>query len=707
MSLTGEENMGAKTSLRVLNCLLISGSLIAAAHADESQEKPKKEQALKLETLSVTANRIEREALQESLSISVIGQDEIRSIGSTHINEILNRVPGVWISRGNGQEHLTAIRSGVLTGAGSCGAFYFAEDGIPLRSPGFCNVNELFDANSEQAQSIEVLRGPGTAVHGSNALNGVINVISPAIPDAGEKTGNVAVEAGPHDYGRIKLQYGEGQKDGGMMLSFHGESDNGYKDDSGFDQQKMTLRHLHKGETWNITSQLAASNLNQETAGYLNGKDAYKDDDLKKLNGNPEAFRNSLSVRYFSRFEREGNNDSRLVLTPYLRYTEMEFLQHFLPNTPLEENGERSAGLQTIFFHQPSEDLTLHNGFDAELTKAYLKETQSAPSSGVFPTGKHYDYEVDSIYAAWFIGSDWQINESNQLSMGIRYDIQLYDYDNLMVDGNFAEDGTPCPVTASNPTGACRFSRPSDDVNQFRNASYRIGYLLNMTDYSDLFVNAAHGFRAPQASEMYRLQATQQSTDLNKESLDSIELGLRTKWSRLSWQLNAYFMEKDELIIQDNNRNNFNGGATRSRGVEFSMDWALTNTVSWALQSAYAKHTFNNDVLANKYNDLTSAPRKTASTQLNWKMTDSSRLTLEAAYTGEYFLDDANDHTYPGHTLVNLRWQQDYKNNAYSIIRVNNLGDVDYAERARYSFGNYQYFVGEPRAVFIELGLRY
>ncbi|MEE2653156.1 MAG: TonB-dependent receptor plug domain-containing protein, partial [Pseudomonadota bacterium] len=92
-----------------------------------------------MEQVSVTASRTERDPQDLSVAISVIDQDSLDRIGHTHISELLSRAPGVWISRGNGQEHLTAIRSGVLTGAGSCGAFYFAEDGIPLRGPGFCN----------------------------------------------------------------------------------------------------------------------------------------------------------------------------------------------------------------------------------------------------------------------------------------------------------------------------------------------------------------------------------------------------------------------------------------------------------------------------------------------------------------------------------------------------------------------------------------
>ena len=73
-----------------------------------------------------------------------------------------------------------AIRSPVLTGAGACGAFLVLEDGLPSRPAGFCNVNQLFELDFEQAGAIEVVRGPGSALYGSNALHGTINVLMPS-----------------------------------------------------------------------------------------------------------------------------------------------------------------------------------------------------------------------------------------------------------------------------------------------------------------------------------------------------------------------------------------------------------------------------------------------------------------------------------------------------------------------------------------------
>jgi iron complex outermembrane recepter protein len=665
---------------------LVSGSTIAAENSSTAPE-----------TVAVTADRIEKQLNEQSVALSIISQEEIESIGHTHISQILNQVPGVSISRGNGQENLTAIRSGVLTGTGSCGAFYFAEDGIPLRAPGFCNVNELFDVNAEQAARIEIIRGPGTAVHGSNALNGVINVISQA--PSTEPESHLSFEGGPDKYGRIKASHSDTNGKHGYRISLQGNHDDGYKDESGFDQQKMNLRHDYHGETWTIQSMLAASNLNQETAGYILGKDAYKNDDRKRENPNPEAFRNSSSARFYSRFEREGEKDSRFVVTPYLRYTDMEFLQHFLPGTPLEENGERTAGLQSAFYQNYSENVTLYNGFDMEVTKAYLKQSQSQASFGSFPNGQHYDYEVDGLYGAWFIGGDWQAATNTKINFGGRYDLQFYDYDNLMIDGNTAADGSACP------SGTCRYARPADDKERFRNSSFNLGVVHSLSEHTDLTANAGHGFRAPQAAELYRLQTQQLSANLDEESLNSIEFGLRGDWNTFQYRTSIYWMHKNDVIIQDSNRSNINGGKTIDRGLEANFSWQLTPTLLWQLQASYSKHQYANNALTADGNEIDTAPRQLAGTLVRWSPFASTRIELEIQHQGEYFLEEDNLHWYPGHTLTNLRWRQQYGEQLYSVVRINNLTDIDYAERADYAFGNYRYFVGEPRAAYIEVGI--
>ncbi|MGB5324803.1 MAG: TonB-dependent receptor plug domain-containing protein, partial [Pseudomonadales bacterium] len=153
-----------------------------------------------LEHVVVTASPAPTALKRLPASISLLDRDALGRIGHRHIAEALERVPGANISRGSGQEYLPALRSPVLSGAGACGSLLVAENGVPLRAAGFCNVNELFEAQSETARAIELVRGPAQTAYGSNAVHGVVNVLTPQPGDAQL----LALEAGEEDFYRFK-----------------------------------------------------------------------------------------------------------------------------------------------------------------------------------------------------------------------------------------------------------------------------------------------------------------------------------------------------------------------------------------------------------------------------------------------------------------------------------------------------------------------
>ncbi|MGB2042158.1 MAG: TonB-dependent receptor plug domain-containing protein, partial [Porticoccaceae bacterium] len=290
-----------------------------------------------IDEIVTVATRAEADLAEVIGSVSLVDEETLQTVSHAHIQQTLSRVPGVNLHRGNGQEYLPALRSPVLTGAGGCGGFLMQEDGIPLRAAGFCNINELFEANTEMAQRIEVLRGTGTVLHGSNAMHGVINIVT---PEPSEQS-SLGLELGANDYGRVKFK--SGTETLGVAANF--TRDGGYRDESGFDQQKVSLRHRYKSADLQVDSGLTVTNLNQETAGFIQGLDAYKDDSLVKKNLNPEAYRDVRSARVWSRLSKS-EQDYQLIVTPYIRYSQMDFLQHFLPGDPLEENGQKSLGVQ-------------------------------------------------------------------------------------------------------------------------------------------------------------------------------------------------------------------------------------------------------------------------------------------------------------------------------------------------------------------------
>ena len=130
-----------------------------------------------------------------------------------------------------------------------------------------------------------------------------------------------------------------------------------------------------------------------------------------------------------------------------------------------------------------------------------------------------------------------------------------------MIEGRTRDDGTPCSF------GGCRFNRPADRKDSFRNWSPKLGFVYSVNDNNQVYGSLARGFRAPQATELYRLQTAQNVADIDSVELDSLELGLRGSTTRLDYNVSFFDMQKENFIFRDISRRNVDGGKTSHRGA--------------------------------------------------------------------------------------------------------------------------------------------
>ncbi len=659
--------------------------------------------AAELEAIVVTATRSRVPLLDHPGSATRVSGDEILLTGATHSAELLNRAPGAMIQRGSGQESLTALRSPVLTGAGACGAVLVLEDGIPIRPVGSCNVNELFELNLEQAAAIEVLRGPGSALYGSSAVHGILNAIPPLPSDL--PAFGVAVEGGSDDYFRLRLAAATNSDTRGFGLALHATEDGGWREQSGFGEQKLSGVWSASLPDGALTLRLSATNLEQETAGFIVGPASYRDRAIARSNPNPEAYRDARSLRLTAHLAR-----GDLEWRAYLRSSRMDFLQHFLLGQPVEENGQDSAGL-LLSLRREVAGGTLVAGVDAELAASSLLQFQAGPTTGgspaanaIRPAGRHYDYAVDSALGAAYLEWRRPLAERWTLEAGLRVEHVRYDYDNRMLVGNSDENGVPCP-------GGCLYSRPADRSDDFTNFAPRASLLWRPGDASAWYVSLARGFRAPETTELYRLQRQQSLAELDSERIDSAELGWRWRGRGLALDLAAFAMDKRDVILRDSAGFNLSGGRTRHRGLEYALDW--TPAARWTIGAGgtLARHEYRFTAAVEQGeqisagNDVDTAPRELHALRL-LHGGEYLAVELEWLWVGRYWANAANTVRYPGHDLANLRlsWRPAP---AWTLaLRVTNLLDAEYADRADFAFGNERYFPGRPRAFFLEAGWR-
>lgn len=662
-----------------------------------------------IEEIEVFANSRRSEGLTSvNAAVSVLDEEELGLILHTHYQEALSRVPGFSGNRNNGQESLMALRSPVLTGSGACGAFLIAENGIPVRSAGFCNVNEMFDTHSEYAQSIEVIRGPASSFWGSNALHGLVNV---RLPQPGE-IGEISLEQGPRGSYRAKTAIGSDSGNFKQSLYFTGISEEGYRDDSGVDQQKASwLYEYTLANGIQMEGGFTYNNLNQETAGYVAGTKAYEDSNRRDTNPNPEAYRDSQSTRAWTRFTME-SGDWEITATPYFREVNMSFVQHYLPGQPIEDNEHRSIGVQIAAFRELSNNSTFSWGLDAESTEGAYKENQPNPTTGALftrrtvPQGMHYDYEVEANQFAVFANYETPLTDRLDLSIGARLENIDYEYDNLMLDGRTDANGVACGF------GGCRFSRPADRDDDFSDISPKLGLSYELNGSHNLFVRAQRGIRAPQSTELYRLQGSQSVADLDSVELDSYELALQGAGSNWNYSASLYWMDKENEVLKDSSRMNLNGSHTKHQGFEVAVGYDLTNSLSLAGVYNLADHTYENDLVSGGQNingnDIDTAPDHFGNLRLTYRPAENLLAELELVHMGEYYTNPENTASYDGHDLLNLRLQYDVNDDLMIYLNALNITDEEYAERADWSgWVGDRYFPGEPARIFVGFTWKY
>jgi len=708
---------------RFILLALLPLTAVAAVDQQAAEEPavrvdPKIRDEREFNTIVVTADRAARAASETPASVSRIGADDIADLSAKHQDEILNRIAGVYVQHGSGQESLGAIRSPVLAGAGACGAFLVAEDSLPIRPTGFCNLNELFEINYEQAAAVEVLRGPGSALYGASAVHGIVNVLTPEIADMAAFSSGF--EFGPNSFKRVRLATSHDMSDD-IAFGLYGTATRapGWRDASGVDESKLNLasdvKEFVGGE---LRVRAAGTVLNQETAGFIQGFNSYRDEAIARSNPNPEAFRDASSVRVSAHYAQDScdarSAASCFELAGIYRRSRMDFLQHFLVGKPLEHNAQTSYMVSGSYAQPLGEKLRARFAFDAETAQSELTEFQPGPATdgapaanAIRPAGFHYNYTVDSSTLGASIGLEYHLLENLSLAAALRFDRTDYDYDNRMIDGNTRDDGAPCGAAG------CLYARPADRSDDFDNLAPRVTLSWAPLPAHLLYVSASSGFRPPEMTEVYRLQRQQTVADLDSERLDAAELGWKYLGRGLAVTAALYDMKKSHVILRDSNGFNVSNGSTSHRGFEYEAHWKANEWLQLYAAGTYARHeyTFSRSIEGGETivdgNDVDTAPRHMHNAGVEARVGEQWHVALDGSYVGSYFLDAANTATYPGHKVANARvgwagnWNRD--EDLRVTLRIDNLFDKAYADRADFAFGNYRYFPAQGRAVFLSV----
>lgn len=686
-------------------CLLTLSTVEAAEPGDTT--------ATRLDEVTVTGTREKHSLAETPATVDAISGSEIRASNPVHPSQIMGQVPGVWVNVTGGEGHQTAIRQPLTTNP----VYLYLEDGIPTRSTGFFNHNALYEINVPQASGIEVVKGPGTALYGSDAIGGVVNVMTRPAPLKPEA--EISVDAGQYGWRRLLTTGGNTVDENGWRGDLNLTHTDGWRDATGYDRQSATLRWDRAlGTDATLKTAVSGSHIDQQTAGSSTISETdYQNNPT--INYTPISFRDVKALRVSAAYEKESAG-ALLSVTPYFRSNDMDLLANWsLTYDPTVYNtNNKSFGVLTKYRRdfEPYR-ARLITGVDVDYSPGNrLENSINTTKSGNIYTGYAtgptlYDYDVTFTEISPYVHGEMSPTERLRLTAGLRYDRLGYDYDNRLSDADIV-------IKPANIAFNLTYRHPSDTSIRYNHLSPKLGATYAFSPTVSGFAAYNHAFRVPSEGQLFRQGSALNTVDLKPVKADSYEIGLRHKApDGMSLEASLYYLAKRDDILSYKDpatgaTQAVNAGKTLHRGVELGAGMPLPSSLRLDVSASYARHTYEDWAVSGSADyrgkEMETAPRLIANTRLSYAPAtlNGGRVALEWVKLGRYWMDAANTNQYEGHDLLNLRVNYPASKDVEVFGSINNLVDKRYAESASYTTARGREFApGMPRTLYA--GVRY
>jgi outer membrane receptor protein involved in Fe transport len=654
-----------------------------------------------LQQLIVSGSRTLQKRTEAPIAISIINAQTIKDTKANQLDQLLNKVTGVFMVDLGNEQHEMSIRQPMSTQS----LFLYLEDGVPIRTTGVYNHNALLEMNMTATRQIEIIRGPASSLYGAEAIGGAVNVITQAPPAF--SNAYVSVQANNNGYKRADGQAGVRLGKWGVVASgYYADRTDGPIQYSDFHKTAATVRADYKASdhlTW--SNSLTYVDYYSDMYGSLDSVHF-----AQKNYHTPYSFtyRKVRSLRARSQLDYRWNSHGETrVIVAYRDNSVGQNPSYYIKNNasdPSLADGQvnKSSFHSYLALVQHQQQFAwlgskLIAGISADISpSAYAANYIRIRRDG---KGNYLDYTpTDSLLSNYATGIDnlasyvhYEMAPVKGLRAvaALRYDFYHYNFRNHL------------PPSAS--TGS------ADTRNDFRRATPKLGLTYNYKNIGFYF-NYSQGYAPPQVTELYngvKVPYLRPQTFYNYEAggwLSLLKNRLYADWS-------IYRLNGNNQIISvkqpDGTFLNQNAGKTRHEGIEYGLTFRPSDEWTLRVSASNASHVFVVQYENSKDysgNQMSAAPRFIANAELTWRpaFLKGFRFSVEGQHLGKYWMDNANTRQYKGFDIVNFR--TGYQHGRWEVwVNALNAFNEYYASLASKSAYGYSYNLGDP--VEVTLGL--
>ncbi len=628
---------------------------------------------INLSAVTVSAFESERLLLQQSASISLVGEREFNRFNETSIVNSFNTKPGIRIEERAPASYRISIRGSSLRSPFGVRNVKVYWNEVPFTSPDGTTPLNLLDLSN--IRTAEVIKGPSGSIYGAGN-GGTISLNSKANPQGGRVSADFT--AGDFGLSRYRLGISQQVGDGGFDASFVSQKSDGYRDHSAMDRQVFQLgSYFPVSEKQEIRTQLLISDLNYQIPGALNEAQLTEDPTQARpgsVNQNSSISQQSVfaSIGQLYRFSPKTSNNTTLYIqtndfeNPFILDYKKELGFGFGGRTRFTYDGKLAG---------KAIRLTAGGEYQTSLTNAQ----NFGNKAGVADTIRFAD-KLRATQAFLFQQAEWSLSTKLLFTLGLSENFSSFEIDRQVDARRGKKTGLQ--------------TRKFDPIVIPRVA---LNYQLNQ--FSSAFGSVSSGFSPPTIDEV-RTNEGSLNLDLEAERGVNYEIGYRMGKNRFNADVSVFYFKLDETITTFTNEQGVvlfrNAGSTDQKGIEAAFDYSfIKNTIGLirdlSLGTAITLYEFEFKDYKKQDNDfsgnaLTGVPPQTFVTRLDLRTGPGFYLNLTHQYVHEIPLNDANTVYQDSYNLVNLRigWSKWITGN----WELEAFGGVDNLLDEAYSLGN-------------------